>query len=110
MATVTEAGPVTMARQRVEHFVDRVQKIRASLHEVVVGQNDVLEHLLLCALAIARPLLGPEPLAADRLSGDTVRVVILDVSQSMAATERAVQAIERARTTAAGYLRYRPGL
>ena len=35
---------------------------------------------------------------------------MLDVSQSMAATEGAIERIERAKTTAANYLRYRPGL
>jgi hypothetical protein len=37
-------------------------------------------------------------------------VVVLDVSQSMAALAGAVEQIERARTVAANYLRYRPGL
>jgi len=44
------------------------------------------------------------------MAGDAVRVVLLDVSQSMAATDRGIQALERARSAAAGFLRYRPGL
>jgi hypothetical protein len=66
--------------------------------------------VLLLALAVARPQWGERPLVSDRIAGDTVRVVILDVSQSMAATDQGIGAIERARTAAAGYLRYRPGL
>ena len=49
-------------------------------------------------------------LAEGAQGGAAVRVVILDVSQSMAATDGAVEQIERARTMAANYLRYRPGL
>ena len=41
---------------------------------------------------------------------DVVRVVVLDVSQSMAAVDRGIGTLERARSAAAGYLRYRPGL
>lgn len=59
---------------------------------------------------MARPLIGPQPLVSDRQTGDTVRVVILDASQSMAVTEHGIRAIERARTVAAEHLRYRPGL
>ncbi len=66
--------------------------------------------VLLIALAIARPQWGERPLVSDQLDGDAVRVVALDVSQSMAATDRGVAAMERARTNAAQHLRYRPGL
>ncbi|MCL2347460.1 MAG: BatA domain-containing protein [Planctomycetaceae bacterium] len=66
--------------------------------------------VLLIALAIARPQWGGRPLISDQTDGDAVRVVALDVSQSMAATDRGVAALERARTSAANFLRYRPGL
>ncbi|NQU22259.1 MAG: BatA domain-containing protein [Candidatus Nealsonbacteria bacterium] len=66
--------------------------------------------IVLLALAMARPQAGSRPLVSDSQPGDAVRVVILDQSQSMAATDRGVEAIERARTAAAGFLRYRPGL
>lgn len=66
--------------------------------------------VLLIALAVARPQWG-QPLQISDLQGsDAVRVVLLDVSQSMAAHAGAVEQIERARTVAANYLRYRPGL
>jgi hypothetical protein len=67
--------------------------------------------IVLLALVVARPLLGPQPLVSDRVSGDAVRVVIVDVSQSMGATVGAVQEIARAKALAADrYLRYRAGL
>ena len=66
--------------------------------------------VLLIALAAARPQWGQQRQLSDLQGRDAVRVVILDLSQSMAAREGAVEQIERARTVAAGYLRYRPGL
>jgi hypothetical protein len=66
--------------------------------------------VLLVALAIARPKLGDEPLVSDSQTGSAIRVVILDVSQSMAELHHGVEAIERARTITAEHLRYRPGL
>jgi hypothetical protein len=66
--------------------------------------------ILLIALALARPQWGEKPLISNRLPGDTVRVVLVDVSQSMGAVDRGVQALDRARTAAADYLRYQQGL
>ncbi|HLA83899.1 MAG TPA: VWA domain-containing protein, partial [Thermoguttaceae bacterium] len=66
--------------------------------------------ILLLALAIARPQWGARPLVSDARSGDAVRVVLLDVSQSMGAAQGSVEAIQRARPRAADYLRYRSGL
>jgi hypothetical protein len=66
--------------------------------------------ILLLALAVARPQWGQPPQVSDLQGGDAVRVVVLDLSQSMAARASAVEQIERARTVAANYLRYRPGL
>ncbi|MBN1588267.1 MAG: BatA and WFA domain-containing protein [Pirellulales bacterium] len=66
--------------------------------------------ILLLAAAIARPQWGSRPLTSDSVAGRAVRVVLLDVSQSMAATEGSIEVIQRARPRAADYLRYRPGL
>jgi hypothetical protein len=65
----------------------------------------------LFAAAMARPLLGDRSLdSPEQAEGDTLRVVVLDVSQSMAAETRGVRAFERARALAAKHLAYRLGL
>lgn len=66
--------------------------------------------VLMIALAVARPQWGRQAEVSDVQGADAVRVVILDVSQSMAARVGAVEQLERARTVAANFLRYRPGL
>jgi hypothetical protein len=95
---------------RFVHEAIRHRRARHWLRDfLVLGLRTLAVALL--AMAVARPLLGPQPLVSDRLTGDAVRVVILDVSQSMAATVGAVQEIARAKALAADrYLRYRPGL
>jgi len=42
----TAEGGVESARRQVESFAARVRTIRAVLHEVVVGQDEVIGHLL----------------------------------------------------------------
>ncbi len=66
--------------------------------------------VLLLSAAIARPLMGRRPPASTDAPGLTTRVVILDLSQSMAARTKGVQALERARPNAALHFAYRPGL
>ena len=46
-----------MAQQRIEKFADRVRIIRQSLHQVVVGQDEVIDELLICALTGSHALL-----------------------------------------------------
>ena len=65
----------------------------------------------LLALAIARPLSGQRERAAiDEPTADVQRVVLVDVSQSMAAEKGAVRIFERARAIAARQLTDRSGL
>ena len=66
--------------------------------------------ILLLAMAVARPQWGQRLPITGEDEGDAVRVVLLDVSQSMAMTDQGMEAIQRARTVAADFLRYRPGL
>jgi MoxR-like ATPase len=61
---VTEA---TEAKQRLDKFADRVRTIRASLHEVVVGQDEVIDQLLMCALTGSHALLVGVPGLAKTL-------------------------------------------
>jgi len=66
--------------------------------------------VLLLAWAVARPLLNNDVTVAAAPTALVKRVVILDVSQSMAATQSGIQSFERARSRAGEYLAYRPDL
>lgn len=66
--------------------------------------------ILLFAIVLARPSIGNRaPAATGDSQSQTVRVVVLDVSQSMAATSNGIQTLERARPIASRYLGYQPG-
>lgn len=56
-----------LAGRHLEEFADRVRTIRASLHEVVVGQDDVIDQLLACALTGSHALLVGVPGLAKTL-------------------------------------------
>ena len=56
-----------LAQQQVETFAHRVRTIRASLHEVVVGQDDVIDQLLICGLTGSHALLVGVPGLAKTL-------------------------------------------
>ncbi len=87
----------------------RQRRARSRLRDLVVLALRTAAVLLL-ALAVARPQWGADALVGDFGSGESVRIVLLDVSQSMAASAGSVEALARARPVAAEYLRYRPGL
>ena len=55
------------AKGRLEKFARQVCTIRASLHEVVVGQDEVIDPLLLCALTGSHALLVGVPGLAKTL-------------------------------------------
>jgi MoxR-like ATPase len=65
MAVETRATGI--AQQHVEKFTDRVRIIRHSLHEVVVGQDEVIDQLLVCALTGSHALLVGVPGLAKTL-------------------------------------------
>lgn len=108
---LTKPRPVRMplSTLRFVHEAVRQHRARHRLRDFIVLALRTLA-VLLVALAVARPKLGEEPLVSDAQTGSAVRVVVLDVSQSMAALNHGVEGIERARTIAAAHLRYRPGL
>jgi hypothetical protein len=60
--------------------------------------------------AFARPLIGARPIVDPAMPGSVVRVIVLDDSLSMGATSHNSTALDRARSAAARYLRYQPGL
>jgi MoxR-like ATPase len=55
------------AQQRLKEFTDRVRTIRRSLHEVVVGQDEMIDELLTCALTGSHTLLVGVPGLAKTL-------------------------------------------
>lgn len=108
---LTRPRPVRMPLSTLKFVREAVRQRRAvhRLRDFIILSLRTLA-LLLLAMALARPQWGEQPPISERDSGRAIRVVILDVSQSMAATERGIEALERARTVAARYLRYHPGL
>jgi len=58
---------VDLGRQQVDVFADRVRAIRTALHEVVVGQDEVIDQLLVCALTGSHALLVGVPGLAKTL-------------------------------------------
>ena len=55
------------ARQRIEEFAERVRTIRERLHEVLVGQDETIDQLLICALTGSHALLVGVPGLAKTL-------------------------------------------
>ena len=62
-----ETGSVGIAQARLEQFVDRVTRIRSALHEVIVGQDEIIDRLLVCALTGGHALLLGVPGLAKTL-------------------------------------------
>lgn len=108
---LTRPRPRRLALSTIKflHEAVRDRRARNRLRDAVVLTCRTLA-VVLFALAIARPTLDrgaavqPDPTAA------AARVVLLDVSQSMAAERHGVRPFDRARPVAAEYLRDRPDL
>lgn len=67
--------------------------------------------VLLLAAGLARPLIYEPPRTQfGEAPTNSLRVVLVDVSQSMAAQSSGVTSLERGRSVAARYLEFRPGL
>ena len=62
-----DAPAPQMAQHELDDFMRRVGAIRNSLHEVVVGQDDVIDHLLICGLTGSHALLVGVPGLAKTL-------------------------------------------
>lgn len=62
-----QSSQPNLAEQHIEQFADRVRAIRESLHEVVVGQDDAIDQLLICALTGSHSLLVGVPGLAKTL-------------------------------------------
>ena len=61
------ANDVDTAKQQLESFAIHVRTIREALHEVVVGQDEVIDQLLICALTGSHALLVGVPGLAKTL-------------------------------------------
>lgn len=102
---LTRPRPVAMPLSTLRFVKEIIQQRRARhrLRDLLVLILRTLAILLL-AYAFARPLLGHLTSTSEDDTGSQVRIVILDISQSMAATSHGVQVLERARPLAAQFL------
>jgi MoxR-like ATPase len=62
-----QEGGVRIAQEQVQAFAERVRAIRASLHQVVVGQDATIDLLLTCSLTGSHALLVGVPGLAKTL-------------------------------------------
>ncbi len=63
----TDIGDEAASAERVQRFADHVRTIRESLHQVIVGQDDTIDQLLICALTGSHALLVGVPGLAKTL-------------------------------------------
>ncbi|MBI1249385.1 VWA domain-containing protein [bacterium] len=107
---LTRPRPVKLHLSTLRFVRDAVQQRRAAhrLRDFIILALRTLA-ILLFAAAFAGPRWGTPALIADS-DGDAVRVVMLDVSQSMGAVDGTTTVFQKARSVADKYLQYRPGL
>ena len=108
---LTRPRPVRLPLSTLRFVREALEQRRArhKLRDFAILSMRALAVLLL-AWAMARPLIGERSLLGDQGISAARRIVVLDVSQSMAAGRHGVEAFERARSRAADYLAYQPGL
>jgi hypothetical protein len=108
---LTRPRPIVLPLSTVRFVQQAVQERRARrrLRDYLILAARIAAVLLLAG-AMARPLLGRRPPPAADAQALATRVVVLDVSQSMAARTGGVQSIERARPVAATQFAFQPGL
>jgi len=66
------AAPAEIARQEIDTFTERVAAIRLSLHKVIIGQEEAVDLLLVCALTGSHALLVGVPGLAKTLMVKTL--------------------------------------
>jgi hypothetical protein len=108
---LTRPRPVSLPLSTLRFVTEAVQhrRTRHRLRDAIVLALRTLA-VALIAGAVARPFVGGLWLSAADEQADLVRVVILDVSQSLGAVSHGVEAFERARPLAAKKLEYRRGM
>ena len=120
------AGMAALGLPFLVHWLTRPRPHRLSLSTVkfvreVVSQRRARNRLrdwiilllraaavALFAFALARPLSGNRVVAGRDQQSKTVKVVLLDISQSMGAVANGIQSMERARPVAARHVDYQP--
>lgn len=108
---LTKPRPVVFPLSTLRFVRSALQQRRAQhrLRDAIVLALRMLA-VLLIAFGLARPQSEKQLLTTDASSNDTLRIVVLDVSQSLGAVEDGVERLERARTMAAEHLRFRQNL
>ncbi len=108
---LTRPRPVVFELSTVRFVLQAIQqrKARHRLRDFLILAARTAAIVLL-AIAVARPLFGRKASTLEEETGSATRVVLLDVSQSMAARSGGIQAFERARSLAANHLAFRPDL
>src|SRR5687767_11644955 len=108
---LTKPRPIAypLSTIRLLREVIQQRRARSRIRDLIVLLLRVLAVGLL-AMALARPLWEVTPAVAVQSTGDTSRVVLLDVSQSMSAGVAGSTALQRAQAAALRYLDYGPGL
>ncbi|MDB5387636.1 MAG: hypothetical protein JWM11_3282 [Planctomycetaceae bacterium] len=108
---LTRPRPVRFPLSTLRFVLEIVQQRRARhrLRDILILTLRTLAVLFL-ALAMARPFWGRSDAVQTDENAQLIRVVVLDVSQSMAAVVHGIQTFERARPLAAQRLEYRNGM
>lgn len=108
---LTRPKPTRMPLSTVRFVQQIVQqrKARSRLRDFLILLMRGIA-IALVALAFARPWTGQKQLIDPTDAGDTVRVVVLDVSQSSGAVSGGTTALDRARAVASTYLKGASGV
>ncbi len=108
---LTRPRPVVLPLSTIRFVREAVEERRASrrLRDYLILAARIAAVLLLAA-AMARPLIGRRPPPPADAFALATRVVVLDLSQSMAARTKGIQSIDRARPVAATQFAFQPGL
>jgi hypothetical protein len=107
---LTRPRPIRLPFSTVRFIREAVRERRARdriRDWIVLALRTAAAFLL--AWVVARPMFGHQPVVTPGESGDAVRVVMVDVSHSLAAEQGGIQIFERARSVAARYLTEQTG-
>lgn len=108
---LTKPRPVSYPLSTIRFLSEVIQQRRARsrIRDLIVLLLRMLAVGML-AMALARPLWEQAPQVSAQAAGQTSRVVLIDVSQSMSAGVAGSNALQRAQAAALRYLDYAPGM